>query len=55
MGIAFCTSNKMLKDILSTKGNICIGKIPSKGYKTAQIHGEKRNLVESRDAGRIFY
>ena len=41
MGIAFCTSNKMRKDILSTKGNICIGKVSSKGYKTAQIFWEK--------------
>ena len=41
MEIAFCTSYKMRKDILSTKGNICIGKVLSWAYKTAQIHCAK--------------
>ena len=55
MEIAFCTSYKMRKDILSTKGNICIGKVFTWGYKTAQIHWEKEISLKVGDAGRIFY
>ena len=42
--LLFCTSDKMRKDILSTKSNICIGKFPFKGYKTAQIYIEKKKI-----------